>query len=123
MQLCGSTIELSQRELRTMRETVWEIASEAPRKLGVPGRQLRVAAPVISSGPPSSSSAQYRSAAQRVPYGRRSRGAFDLAVTGNKRQTEWREDRTPAVLAAGLPLDGGTPADAIDLVHQSHARL
>src|SRR5687767_299028 len=50
---------------------------------------------------------------------RRARGvAFDLAVALDQRDAERRQHRAAAVLAAGLPLDGGLPADAVDLVDQ-----
>jgi hypothetical protein len=45
-------------------------------------------------------------------------GAFDLPVTCDERQAERRQHGAAAVLAAGLPLDRGMAADAVDLVDQ-----
>src|SRR6266702_443165 len=44
--------------------------------------------------------------------------ALDLAVARDQREAERRQHRAAAVLAAGLPLDGGLAADAVDLVDQ-----
>jgi hypothetical protein len=44
--------------------------------------------------------------------------AFDLAVACDQRLAERCQHRAAAVLAAGLPLDGGMAADPVDLVDQ-----
>src|SRR5882757_657029 len=49
---------------------------------------------------------------------RAGRVAFDLAVTFDQRETERGQRCAAAILAAGLPLDGGLAADAVDLVDQ-----
>ena len=50
-------------------------------------------------------------------------GAFDLAVACDEREAERGQDGAAAVLAAGLPLDGGMAADAVDLVEPDPRRV
>ncbi len=45
-------------------------------------------------------------------------GALDLAVARDQGGAERRQAGAAAVLASGLPLDGGTPADPVDLIDQ-----
>src|SRR5215218_21576 len=54
---------------------------------------------------------------QLLAYGTR-RIAFDLAIALDQRDTERRQHRAAAILAAGLRLDRRLPADAVDLVDQ-----
>ena len=49
--------------------------------------------------------------------------ALDLAVARDKLFAEGSEHRAAAVLAAGLRLDRGMPANAVDLVDEIQARL
>src|SRR5947207_3246862 len=73
---------------------------------------------LFSHGPLRSTRALLRSpdvAAQRLQLLARRAGrvAFDLAVARDQRGAERRQYRAAAVLAAGLPLDGGLAADAV----------
>src|ERR1700730_5600796 len=86
--------------------------------LPYPGVAGSTGTPAFPSGSSLLRPSNVRPQRQKLLADRARRVAFDFAITRHQGHAERRQDRAAAVLAAGLALDGATPAETIDLVHQ-----